>query len=171
MVKETRKRSLDLYDVFQILQERCGFSIEDIGKLYVSGVASANRRHLLSKYPSVGEPATQHIKRDFQKGIRAYFFDIKNSYLIDGETREAIMGSRTNTLPQDALDRFQSNATTIEGVITDLLSKKESYSTIGQAVIDGSKTYLSKKPDQSKDLPYRIYLEYTTTLEKLKTID
>lgn len=161
-----KKGTLDLYDILHVLESDCDFTIEDIGRLYVSAIMSLDTPCLLSGYrPPYDEPLGNTVKKRFEKAIKSYFSNVRNSFVIEGMGKDVVMDGYTC----EPVRFSMGDDSTIEGVISSILEKRDerTFQKIGISVINGAKRYVDGKPAESKDLPFRIYAEYDTILQEL----
>ncbi len=159
------KVKVDLYDLLKELKD-IGYDNSHIGLLYVSAVRSLPRRIRLSNYSGSNIKTERQFKKSFEDGVRDFFKGIRNEALRKKTSRDKILDTY---LPGP--DQNSSVKGTIEGSLEKILEKgetTEAFASIGEAVIKGSRAYLSEKP--SKLGAYKVFLEYNRILTKLNEL-
>ncbi len=162
------KRNVDLYDMFQDLLNS-GFGYNDIGLLYVRAVSNIPKISKLSHIPSTNEKTQRKIKKRFQDYLREFFKGVRNDVVMRRRDRKEVL---EHYISQDiSPERTEvSKGKNIESAINKILSSgiEDPYARIGEAIISGSKDYLSEKPPQMG--AYKVFLEYNRTYSKLEDL-
>jgi len=158
----TKKYFLDLYDICDIFLRELGFSFSDLGKLYVKGVFSMEKKNLLSSYNELSEKAKRKIKGRFEKALRSYFFDVKNAIIFDNFSKKNFISGILYR------KEIVFNEDSIEGLLKVIIDKNKDYEAVGKAVLSGAKAYVKEKP--RNDLPYKYFLEYNRIQKRLEEV-